>query len=638
MAKEIKDFGEKIGGARKDFYAVALNTKDMGDMNEVEKKKYVKRDSIWKKEDAAALIAAGIPREVAYWRNEMRISFPPRPYVFTDEYLMRYIQTAETIRDLVMNVRTIAEAEAFYKDVFFSHFLETNGYSLRAKEQVKEFITRKLVNATLVHAETLKRSSLTYGMTKEEELRTRMQLTIIIGEIGKEVAAINERMGVQASCQIPGGHAFFYGDSKIPKAEDWDNGKYVVLDNMSHRILAVNCTRQEAETIKKSFIEWQVSALMEKKEPEKKQRKKNFPIPEISRVIRTGPEYLTKQITGEDFMQEFGIRGGEFGKWMSDADSMESLNRCYESFRDLARILDVSPKSLSFHGKLAIGFGSRGHSAAAAHYEPARQVINLTKYRGQGALCHEWAHALDHAIGQHYGCREFASEETKNPNIPKELKELLNAFVFKEIFLSNDEAFDQSESRIMQLYKAYLKQIDYWKPRNDSEEVLIKWETLVQALWVSADMSHLDALSKMRKQSLGHVIPKQERNNIARYVRCGYLEKKKQEEETMLKTSRGYTDFFIGSQKFNELFSRMGHQYWSSKCEMFARAFDCYISDQLKKRGEENSYLTYGADAFQWTLEGKQYAAVPKGEERTVINKLFDELLEVLKCDGVIQQ
>ncbi len=84
MAKEIKDFGEKIGGARKDFYAVALNTKDMDNMNEAEKKKYVKRDSIWKKEDAAALIASGVPREVAYWRNEMRIGFPPKPKQMTE--------------------------------------------------------------------------------------------------------------------------------------------------------------------------------------------------------------------------------------------------------------------------------------------------------------------------------------------------------------------------------------------------------------------------------------------------------------------------------------------------------------------------------------------------------------------------
>ena len=42
MAKTILDFGEKIGGARKDFYAVALNTNDLDCMNDAEKKKYVK--------------------------------------------------------------------------------------------------------------------------------------------------------------------------------------------------------------------------------------------------------------------------------------------------------------------------------------------------------------------------------------------------------------------------------------------------------------------------------------------------------------------------------------------------------------------------------------------------------------------
>lgn len=638
MAKTVLDFGEKIGGARKDFYAVALNTNDMDGMNEAEKKKYVKRDSIWKKEDAAALIAAGMPREVAYWRNEMRISFPPRPYAFTDEYLMRYIQTAETIRDLVMHVQTVAAVEAFYKDVFFPRFLETNGYSLRAKEHVKEFITRKLVNAALVHSETLKRLSITYGMTKEEELQTRTQRAIIIGEIGKEITTITERELIQVSYRIPGGHAFFYGDDKIPKAKDWVNGKYAVLDNMSHRILAVNCTRQEATQIKETLVENLVSMAMEEKQSEKKQRKKKFPIPEISNVIRKGPEYRTEQITGEELIREFGIRGGEFGHWMSDADSMESLNRCYESFRDLARILDVSPKSLSFHGKLAIGFGSRGHSAAAAHYETARQVINLTKYRGQGALCHEWAHALDHTIGQHYGCREFASEDRGNKRFPGILTELLDAFIYKEVAVSKEDEFAQLESRITKHFQTYLKMLDVWKPKDISETESNEWDDMVHQLWVNPDESILDAISRMRKRIKRRVIPKQERKLIFLYAKQAYLDKQRQEklEEEPLKTKRAYTDFYAGSKKFDGLFTRMGHQYWSSKCEMFARAFDCYVSDKLKERGEENSYLTYGADAFHVTLEGKHYAAIPEGEERERINGLFDELLDSIKEEHIL--
>ena len=116
-------------------------------------------------------------------------------------------------------------------------------------------------------------------------------------------------------------------------------------------------------------------------------------------------------------------------------------------------------------------------------------------------------------------------------------------------------------------------------------------------------------------------------------MKQGRLEREKTQTG---RTKQVYTDFYTGSQKFNDLFGRMGHQYWSSRCEMFARAFDCFVSDQLKERGEKNSYLTYGADAFAVDWEGKYYAAVPEGEEREVLNRLFKELLKVLKCDGVL--
>lgn len=640
MAKEIKDFGEKIGGARKDFYAVALNTNDLDDMNEAERKKYVKRDSIWKREDAAALIASGIPREVAYWRNEMRIGFPPKPQKMTDDYLTRYIQTAEKIRDLVLNVKTVNDRNEFYDQIFYPLFLEGNGYRLSAKEEVKGFMTQKLVTTAFLNASTLKKLSLTYGMSKEEEIRTLTNLSIIIGEIGNEVEVTDGKERVQAAYKIPGGWCYFYGDEKTPKAAEWVKCRYAILDSSSHRILDVNCTKEEASQAKTSLVEYLVSCALKGKEEQNTNanRKRKFPIPEISNVIRKGPEYCTEQITGDDFIREFGIRGGEFGHWMSDADAKESLNRCYEAFQDLSRILDIPPESLSFHEKLAIGFGSRGHSAAAAHYEPARQVINLTKYRGHGALCHEWAHALDHTIGQYYGCREFASEDKKNKRFPNILSELLDAFIYKEVTVSKEDEFTQLESQITKHFQTYLKMIDVWKPKDISETESDEWDNMVHQLWTNPDESILNHISQMRKKMKGRVIPKQERRSIFWYAKCAYLDKERQEklEEEPFKTKRIYTDFYVGSKKFDGLFTRMGHQYWSSKCEMFARAFDCYVSDKLKERGEENSYLTYGADAFHITLEGKRYAAVPEGEERQRINVLFDELLEKIKEENIM--
>ena len=59
MAKEIvhEDFGEKIGGAKKDLWAArGLYVDDLLGMNEREAEKYVKKDNVWKKPDYAALI------------------------------------------------------------------------------------------------------------------------------------------------------------------------------------------------------------------------------------------------------------------------------------------------------------------------------------------------------------------------------------------------------------------------------------------------------------------------------------------------------------------------------------------------------------------------------------------------------
>lgn len=55
--KEIKDFGEKIGGARKDVWALrGLILDDILKMTSGEKVKYIKRDNIWKKIDEKALL------------------------------------------------------------------------------------------------------------------------------------------------------------------------------------------------------------------------------------------------------------------------------------------------------------------------------------------------------------------------------------------------------------------------------------------------------------------------------------------------------------------------------------------------------------------------------------------------------
>lgn len=115
---------------------------------------------------------------------------------------------------------------------------------------------------------------------------------------------------------------------------------------------------------------------------------------------RTGKDHRNgRDITAEEFQQQFGFRGGEFGKWVSQGKGAQErqfmLNSAYDALMDLADIVGVPPKAISLNGTLGIAFGSRGGGWASAHFEPSNLVINLTKPRGAGALAHEWFHALD---------------------------------------------------------------------------------------------------------------------------------------------------------------------------------------------------------------------------------------------------
>lgn len=111
---------------------------------------------------------------------------------------------------------------------------------------------------------------------------------------------------------------------------------------------------------------------------------------------RTGVDHRAGgNVTPDAFLATFGPYGVEFGNWQTDRHAC--LNRTTDAMLDLAQVIRWQPAAMTFHGRLALAFGARGHGKAAAHYEPARRVINLTKTQGAGCLAHEWFHAYDHA-------------------------------------------------------------------------------------------------------------------------------------------------------------------------------------------------------------------------------------------------
>ena len=120
MTDKITDFGEKIGGARKDLWkSRGLCEDDLEEMNEAEKAKYVKKDNIWPSPNSKKQVEEGLDIFVAFWQREARKKVHQKPMKYKDETtdyaLIRFIRIVSLVRDKVMNVKNMNDIYEFYK-------------------------------------------------------------------------------------------------------------------------------------------------------------------------------------------------------------------------------------------------------------------------------------------------------------------------------------------------------------------------------------------------------------------------------------------------------------------------------------------------------------------------------------------
>lgn len=171
-----------------------------------------------------------------------------------------------------------------------------------------------------------------------------------------------------------------------------------------------------------------------------------------------------KNISAEEFRETFGFRGVEFGNWTNQEDRQQALNNAFDAFMDLADAIGKSPRSLSLNGQLGIAFGARGGGRAAAHYEPDKVVINLTKTQGAGSLAHEWWHAIDNYFARRRGQQHVYNSdrtgykyntEKKGAYSENERQELTDAF--KELMNAIDNSSYGKRSRAYASMKS-----SYW--------------------------------------------------------------------------------------------------------------------------------------------------------------------------------
>ncbi|ART61532.1 hypothetical protein CBP36_21450 (plasmid) [Acidovorax carolinensis] len=373
-----------------------------------------------------------------------------------------------------------------------------------------------------------------------------------------------------------------------------------------------------------------------------------------------------EDISSERLMEEFGLRGVNFGNWMKTSSARTEaqlhLNHAYDALHDLADILDVPPKALSLGGMLGLAFGAQGHGGAnAAHFVPGVNEINLTRNAGAGALAHEWAHAVDHYFARQAGLdtaevpylsehAQLGDTKTRHemvdgkfvavttPRFGEVRPEILQAF--RAVAKTMTKRAQTEEEAIAQ-DTAYRQRVDKnvngWLAsiRRDFTGLEVEFDSLAKRIHagdmggemvalsqntyvypVVAQMRDLYKAKHGRVYSIDQIKGLQSNLNSQTYLRQTAEQAVGSDAKPTPERHQVTTNYLSKAVALDK--DKGGKAYWSTKCELFARAFDSFVADRLETKAAKNSYLSFGV---------RQSPDVPTGTEREDINAAFGSLV-----------
>lgn len=699
MAEKIQDMGEKIGGARKDIWSGrGLLVTDLSAMNDSERNKYAKKQYVWPQPNWKRMYAGGEEQVLLYWKNEMRKAFPPAPRILITQQhdaeaarqsQENYVAFCAEYRKAVMSCSCREDIQNFLND-----FLVDEGYAVgvpdysgrirtyRPTDKAAHCLNDKMLNLACLSDYNYERltkeaAGKYFAIADDEKAYQYVKNSLKAVRLdGKFASVENDAHSSCARIVLCSKHSLMYCYDRKSYAQDYKDGTYMILNLADHTVAAKNLPSLEAcnEIIESSARALQAKEDQLRKENEEansneRKRKKAFSLQRLESMGRVGPDYLAGNHAGEkDFLQDLGFRAVEFGNWVGDAERQQHLDMTYNSMRDLANVLGIDKKDVSLDGRLALAFGSRGQgglSAGAAHYEPFREVINLTKLHGAGCLAHELGHALDDSLGKLVNAPRdmFLSDVVSgHPNketldkLPPAFEDIMKMMKYKTVSLTQDEAEKIKQGKLDFSEKVIRQWADSLQIGKDCETKDLKWERLVNNLLEYASgvtgleyislhrrsgesvYMPLEELSKYRKSLCGYGILKADKQEVVRHLK-NYQRIKDTPIEDFMRGKNEPSEFYKGSKAFDQIYSRCGAGYWSSEKEMFARAWDCYIEDKLKAAELRSDYLTSHASAYKYPgPDGTMVYAIPVGEERKALDAKFEELVQQAKEMGIFHE
>lgn len=483
MKKEIVDFGEKVVGARKDLYESLEKEK-------IEKSSATK-GKIWPFPTGNKLVEYVNDHYqgddvAAFYEYFVRNMIRPYREVSRYHRNMERSEYANRIAALRDSIQSLP-----------AKWWENDGYA-QSSSLIAELIAPLVKSSYYLPFVRLERmDALLLGaklegmnLTGEDKIRqyinTRYQLAVV-GEGGDEGFQPSDNFFVRKNFPNHTGFMRVTDRTRRPLFKG-DLIMYTVslnrfgeVDYCDTRCVEKMANREEFEARKEQIIQKKLDTNDSTAGAAKKtNRKQAFhkPVPELNKVRRNakthilgksdelGIEQFERDVRDHDWLDVFGFRGVQFGNWTNQSYRQLSLNMAFEAFDDLARTLGISRRDVTLGGDLSLAFGARGRAAAAAHFEPVMNIINLTKKHGAGSLAHEWGHALDCYLADVAGIERldalassYLFQIRKGKQLPEAVLDL-----FDQIFYHSPEYYKGS----LAFGRAFRKMgIGYWESKEE---------------------------------------------------------------------------------------------------------------------------------------------------------------------------
>lgn len=399
--QKIEDFGEKIGGARKDLYAAYCDLIKVAAETEVEK---VPLSKSFPAPNYKKLLDSGVERWKVDAVRALRDTIPMKPKKYSWK-ISEWSEKAAILRDISINVledKWTAEEFAEELEKFKTHDSEYSKTILNSRGIAEKIEDKMLIYHIMGHERDCSSLAFTESYRKNDD-----------GDYLTELIEMHGADRYRTLC---------YGSTKSDAIERYKNqdrheekeprekkNPFKVYSWRYANYYFIGCK------VGKEYVE--IQSPFEKSEEayaylnshleeleEKLEKYRDIPYErESENTPRTGKLKRNGDVTPELFQETFGFRGVEFGEWVENKNRQENLNNAYDALTDMAEVLNLPPRALSLNGSLGLAFGARGRggkNAPLAHYEPIKVVINLTKKNGAGSLGHEWFHSVDNYFGR----------------------------------------------------------------------------------------------------------------------------------------------------------------------------------------------------------------------------------------------